>query len=675
MTQQNAHHLVLDKEQADRLFPFHLIISKENTIISQGKSLKKLVGEQVGEDLSKHFSNKKPHSLKLSYNYLLPLVGELVIMETTGKSSVIMRGQWEIFQNRDELVFLGSPWYASFEDVSKDNLTLLDFAPHDPLFDLLMVVKSKEIATSDLIELVTALNQQRSNLQKAEHKYRSIITNMHLGLVEVDRNDIIQFVNSSFCDLCGYREEELLGKKAAEIFMGPEDIGYIKKKNLLRDKGITDAYEVQAFNKRGEKRWWMISGAPLYDDAGNITGSVGIHLDISDQKKMEQDLIKARDIAEASKQSKEVFMANMSHEIRTPLHAIIGMAGQLVKDADPSQQFFLNTINTAAENLLVIINDILDLSKIEAGKLSMEHIGFELSLVIKRAVQVLSHKAEEKGLELIIKTIDPCISPVLLGDPFRLNQVLLNLISNSIKFTEKGRVEIECTLAEDNMNRQKILIVVSDTGIGMSKNYLDQLFQVFSQEDNSVTRKYGGTGLGLNITKQLVELMGGKISIKTEKGEGTVVALELFLDKGNKQDLEQKQVERKSVSILKNKKILVVDDNAFNRLLTSTILKNYEMKIDEAVNGRQAIDKIKENNYAVVLMDIQMPEIDGIEATEIIRSEIDPHLPIIALTANAFRSDAEKCLAAGMNDFLSKPFREEQLVQAIARILEQEKIM
>jgi two-component system, sensor histidine kinase len=672
MKQQNPH-LVFDTEQTERLFPFYIIINKNDKIVSQGKSLEKLIGNHTGKDISAVFSSKKPQTARISYNYLHSLRGELVIMETSGTEPVIMRGQWEVFQNNDELVFIGSPWYASFEDLSKDNLTLHDFAPHDPLFDLLMVVKSKEIATSDLIGLVQALNQQRSNLEKAEHKYRSILSNMHLGLVEVDKNDVIQFVNSSFCDLSGYSEDELAGKKAAELLVGPEDLQYMESKNELREQGVIDAYEIPAYNKNGEKRWWLISGAPLYNDTGDIVGSVGIHLDITDQKKMEEDLIKARDLAEASKQAKEIFMANMSHEIRTPLHAIIGMAGQLVKEATPSQQFYINTINTAAENLLVIINDILDLSKIEAGKLSIEHIGFELPVVIKRSTQVLFHKAEEKGLELVVKDIDPGISHVLLGDPFRLNQVLLNLISNSIKFTEKGSIEIECKLIEENENRQKVLLVVSDTGIGISKDYLDQLFEVFSQEDNSVTRKYGGTGLGLNITKQLVELMGGTISISTKKGEGTQVSLKLILDKGTELDLPQKPSVQRSVNILTNKKVLVVDDNSFNRILTTTMLKNYEMDIDEAANGKEAVEMVRKNKYAVVLMDVQMPEMDGLEATGIIRTDIDPHIPIIALTANAFKSDIEKCIEAGMNDFLSKPFREEQLVQIMAMTLEKEK--
>jgi two-component system, sensor histidine kinase len=671
--EKKSHHLVMDAAQTERLFPFNLIINKNSEIVSQGKSLVKLIGDHTGKDISTVFSSKKPQTSMISYDYLDTLKGDLMIMETRGKDPVIMRGQWEIFQNEDQMFFMGSPWYASFEDLSKDNLNLLDFAPHDPLFDLLMVVKSKEIATSDLIGLVQALNQQKTNLQKAEHKYRSILSNMHLGLVEVDKDDVIQFVNSSFCELCGYTTEELAGQKASELFVGPDDVNYILAKNELREKGIIDAYEVSAFNKKGEQRWWLISGAPLYDDLGNIVGSVGIHLDITDQKKMEGDLIKARDLAEASKHTKEVFMANMSHEIRTPLHAIIGMADQLEKDATPSQQLFLNTINTAAENLLIIINDILDLSKIEAGKLSLEHIGFEIPVVIRRSMQVLSHKAEEKALELVVKEMDPRISPILLGDPFRLNQALLNLISNAIKFTEKGKIELGCKLVEENKKQQIILLEISDTGIGIGKEYLNQLFEVFSQEDTSVTRKYGGTGLGLNITKQLVELMGGTIRLSTKQGEGTKVSLKLTLDKGTEMDLPQKPGVQRSVSILKNKKVLVVDDNSFNRILTSTMLRNYDMDIDEAVNGKDAIDMVRQNQYSVVLMDVQMPEMDGLEATGIIRDQIDSHLPIIALTANAFKSDSEKCLEAGMNEFLAKPFREEQLVQVIAMMLEKEK--
>jgi len=519
---------------------------------------------------------------------------------------------------------------------------------------------------------ITERKQAEELLQREEQKYRNIIANMNLGLLEVDTEEKVVFTNQSFCDMSGYDYDELIGKKASHIYVKEENIELIESKNEARKRGSLDAYEIAVKNKRGQLRWWLISGAPRYNDSGDLVGSIGIHLDITDQKQLEIDLIEAREEAEESTRSKEVFLANMSHEIRTPMNAILGMTNQLTKTKlDSKQLFYLDTINSASENLLVIINDILDLSKIEAGKLNLECIGFEPKDIVSRATQVMTHKAEEKGLSITISNCDAAMSPVLMGDPYRLNQVLLNLISNAIKFTEAGTIDISCKVLDETATRQLVMVEVKDTGIGMEEMFVKNLFEKFSQEDVSVTRQYGGTGLGMSICKDLVELMGGEIIVKSKKGEGTTAAFKVEFMKGTMDDIPSKEKFSINKDMLANKKILVVDDNNMNRLVAKTILHNYGAITQEAVNGREAIELLKEYETDLVLMDIQMPVMGGMEATKIIREEISLRLPIIALTANAIKGDNEKCMDGGMNAYLSKPFKEEDLLKIVSFWLEE----
>jgi PAS domain S-box-containing protein len=429
--------------------------------------------------------------------------------------------------------------------------------------------------------------------------------------------------------------------------------------------------EYRMITKDGSLKWVLDRGVVIEKAKdGKPLKIIGTHTDITQQKQIEEELKKAKDAAEASTKAKELFLANMSHEIRTPMNAIVGMSGQLGKTIlNKDQKFYLSTIKSAADNLLVIINDILDLSKIEAGKLTMEQIGFEPKLVLDRVMQVMIHKAEERGLSFTNSYCDSRLSPVLIGDPYRLNQILLNLISNSIKFTEKGSVDIRCIMKSENDKEQLVEVQVVDTGIGMDESFSKNLFQKFKQEDDSITRKYGGTGLGMSICKELVELMGGEIAVSSKKGEGTTVSFIVVFKKGAAEDLPKKNIEEVDVSSLYGKRILVTDDNEMNRLVASTILNNYGVEIEEASNGKIAIQKIQAQQFDIVLMDVQMPEMDGMEATRYIRNNISKDLPIVALTAFAVKGDSEKFINSGMNDYLSKPFDEAQLLSVLIKLL------
>jgi PAS domain S-box-containing protein len=496
-----------------------------------------------------------------------------------------------------------------------------------------------------------------------------MIANMNLGLIEVDLHETIQFANQSFCDMSGYQLHELIGQNS-KIFLHEDSISIIHSKIEIRNLGQSDAYEMKMKNKHGEIKWWLISGAPRFNDKGEMIGSIGIHLDITEQKLMEQDLIDAREMAEHSAKAKEIFLANMSHEIRTPMNAIMGMSKQLQKTTlNEKQKSFLNIINTASENLLVVINDVLDISKIEAGKLTIETIGYNLKDVVQRTINVMSHKAEEKGLSITL-SFDEKIEKVLMGDPYRMNQVLLNLLSNAVKFTDKGFVKIECSLIGQVKNKfQNVCIKVIDSGIGMDENFQKNLFQKFVQEDKTVARKYGGTGLGMTICKQLIELMHGNIYVESQKHKGTSITLNVAFEIGSSTDIKNETQVLTNTDVLIGKSILLVEDNEMNRLVACEALSHYQVHITEAENGLAAIEWLKKRPFDLILMDVQMPELDGLEATAIIRNELKNNTPIIALTANAIKGESDKCIDAGMNDFISKPFEEEDLVKIMSKWL------
>jgi PAS domain S-box-containing protein len=519
---------------------------------------------------------------------------------------------------------------------------------------------------------ITERKRSEIKLKRQEEKYRSIIANMNLGLIEVDLDQNIRHVNHSFCLMSGYEEHELIGQNASDLFVKDENKEMIANKNTLRQTGLSDAYEMNVNTKHSDTHWWLVSGAPLYNDKQQHIGSIGIHLDITEQKILQRQLEEAKQIAEKSVHAKDLFLANMSHEIRTPMNAILGMSKQLQKTIlNQQQQSFLEIIGTAAENLLVIINDILDFSKLEAGKVTLEEIGFNVHDLVTNTSRVLKLKAEEKGLVFEV-SIHPGVANVLKGDPYRINQVLMNLLSNSIKFTKRGRVTLQCLLNNNHPQSQELQIIISDTGKGMDEAYLKNLFNKFSQEDESIARSYGGTGLGMSIVKQLVELMNGTIEVQSKKGEGTTVTIQLSFAKGTETDLPKKDNSHVETHILADKKILLVEDNEMNRVVAETILKQYGATISEAVNGMDALDALRHNHFDIVLMDIQMPVMDGLEATRHIRQELASNIPIIALTANAVKGEMEKCIQAGMNDYLSKPFEEEDLIRLIAKWLGRE---
>jgi PAS domain S-box-containing protein len=515
-------------------------------------------------------------------------------------------------------------------------------------------------------EDITERYQAEQTLKRQEEKYRNIIDNMQLGLVEIDPEYRVLYANRSYCQMMGYTAEELLGQRLHPLIMSPPEIEALRARMVDRRQGIEGSYELQVTTKQGEHKWLFVGAAPLYNEDKQLTGTIGINLDITHQKQLEKNLREAKQQAEDSARAKELFLANMSHEIRTPMNAILGMSQLLAKtDLASRQSNYLHAITTSAQNLLVIINDILDISKLDAGKMTIECVGFNVARLCEQVEKTMLYKAEEKGLRFITK-VSPLIPDVVLGDPYRITQILLNLASNSVKFTEKGDITVECEVAGYFNNQIIVAFSVCDTGVGIDPAYLKSIFQEFSQEDSSITRKFGGTGLGLSISRSLARLMGGEIDIESEKGVGTSSHFCLFLPVGTTHDLPQ----RKSVAIinpqeLRDKRILLVEDNEYNRLLANSFLRGAHLLVTEAINGEMAIACAREQRFDLILMDVQMPVMDGFEATRHLRKEMGITTPIIALTASAINGEKQRCLAAGMNDYLTKPFYEDELLQLV----------
>lgn len=515
---------------------------------------------------------------------------------------------------------------------------------------------------------ITERKSSEDALRRREEKYRSIIENMNLGLVEMDFNNRVLFTNQTFRDTTGYCADELDNEHMMTQLLSAEELARMNERNGLRREGISETYELPIIAKGGQAKWLLVSAAPLYSDDRMAYGSIGIFLDITHQKQLESRLRKAKEQAEESARVKELFLANMSHEIRTPMNAILGMGQLLAKTPlDANQHTYLRAIATSGENLLVILNDILDLSKIGASQLLIENIGFSITGLLHQIEKSLHFKAEEKGLTFHTLA-DERIPAVLLGDPYRITQVLLNLAGNSVKFTEKGSVTVSCTLEQATDDYVDLRFLVADTGIGIDAEYLEDIFKEFSQEDSSVTRRFGGTGLGLSISRQLVHLMGGEISIDSQKHEGTHSYFTLRLPVGAPTDLPQKTLVTASVrEQLRNQRILLVEDNNFNRQIAKGFLHNAGLEVVEAENGAIAVELVHQQSFAAVLMDVQMPIMNGLEATAYLRQELNFTTPIIALTANAIKGEREKCLEAGMNDYLPKPFQEDDLLKMLCR--------
>jgi PAS domain S-box-containing protein len=508
-------------------------------------------------------------------------------------------------------------------------------------------------------------------IQLSEKKYRDLFNYSQAWICTHDLQGKLLSVNPAASLALDYTAGEMVGRQLVE-FIPEEDVALYELNYLqpiLRHGKSEGVFRIQG--KTGKVIYLLYQNYKM-DVPGIEPYVIGFAQDITDRIKAERELRTAKKITEEAARAKEVFLANMSHEIRTPMNGVLGIAGLLAKTKlNEQQQNYLRLIQDSANNLLLLVNDVLDLEKIILGKLQFEHVVFSLTDRIELCLQSFIYKAEEKGIGLVYENLLGG-ELVILGDPYRLSQVLNNLINNAIKFTEEGTVTIETRLMQKSSNEVRIAFSVRDTGIGITESQLGLIFEPFMQAHVAITRTHGGTGLGLSICRELITMMGGELKVESEAGKGSSFNFELpFAISSSK--LNQSTVAQDlNYQSLGNRYVLVAEDVELNQYLVRHIMESWGFRVDVVNNGREAVDRIQENNYDLVLMDIQMPEMDGMEATRAIRQLSDPvkaAIPIVALTANALKGDSEKYLAAGMNDFLPKPFNEQKLFLVISNNL------
>jgi len=524
-----------------------------------------------------------------------------------------------------------------------------------------------------------------STLRQSEEKYRNILKNIEDGYFETDLGGHYSYVNLSFANMFGYRSEELTNVSFRKISSEKSaNEMYAWSKKVYDTKTPLKAIAVESVRKDGSQFHCEISISLRYDSEHQPIGFRGILRDVSDRKKKEIEETKRKE-AEISTRTKSEFLANMSHEIRTPMNAIIGFSSLALEDKSPAKHDgYFRKISSASESLLGIIDDVLDFSKMEAGKLTIEDKTFYLQNVLDEVSDMFSTRIMSHNVGLTLNRLIG-VPQVLVGDPLRLKQILINLVGNAFKFTQTGQVELtiedtsnQTDTNSDELADNKVLqFTVRDSGIGMTKAQIEKLFKPFSQVDSSTTREYGGTGLGLAISKQLVEMMGGQIWVESELDSGSSFTFTITYRTPTAEESEnaiklihkQEQTERLELESIRGARVLLVEDDVINQEVACGLLESKGLKVDIAHNGREAIEHLNsEQSFDAVLMDIQMAEMDGYETTRVLRKDKKfDSLPIIAMTAHAMAEEKQTCADVGMNDHVSKPINSTRLFSALAK--------
>jgi PAS domain S-box-containing protein len=516
-----------------------------------------------------------------------------------------------------------------------------------------------------------ALQKAHDNLEKRVAERTSylnaLIQNSPLGIMVVDSEQMVQLCNSAFEKLFECKREEIIGKSVATLLsnMG----GLVEAHQLALDETpINLAARLQRKDQSFVDVELHAVGLLVN---GKLVGSLGIYQDISARKRAEEEMQHAKEAAEDANRAKSEFLANMSHEIRTPLNGVMGMTDlALDTELTREQRDYLDTVKMSAESLLTVINDILDFSKIEAGKVDLEKTNFDLRENLEGTLKTLAFRADEKGIELLCE-IASDVPEIVHGDSSRLDQVIVNLVSNAIKFTHEGEVELKVQVETEDGNDCILHFIVVDTGIGVPLEKQKVIFDPFTQADTSTTRKYGGTGLGLTISARLVEMMGGKIWVESEVGKGAQFHFTTRVQTCEKVALKEPLA---PVEILRGMKALIVDDNRTNRRILQAMLQRWEMNVTSVEGAEQALGEVAEAQkggepYALILTDMHMPNMDGFELVERIKNQ--PELcaaTIMMLTSAGHRGDAERCRTLGVTSYLLKPVRQSELREAIARV-------
>jgi PAS domain S-box-containing protein len=492
------------------------------------------------------------------------------------------------------------------------------------------------------------------------------------GVIINDSNGNVEWINSGFEKITGYSIKDIKGRHLGDVVKGElTDFSIIERTRELSKNKQSFEVDLLIYRKDGQPLWISVINSVILDETGKVDKYIEVIIDITAKKKVELELIAAKEEAIQLNRAKDMFISVLSHEMRTPLNAVIGMSHLLLEDSPAeSQRENLNILKFSAENLLTLINDVLDFTKIETGNIELEKANMDMRELVQSVSNSMKYRALDKKITLNTH-IDSSIPASIIGDRARLCQILLNLASNAIKFTEEGAVTIDLKVIEQSNKKIRIRFAVSDTGIGIANEKINTIFESFKQAEADTTRKYGGTGLGLAISKRLIELHDSRINVDSVLGQGSTFWFTITFEKAESNTLNNNTVVEAGLNI----NVLVVDDNQINRLLVNKVLKKWGATTDFAENGREAVEKIEANqNYDAVLMDIHMPEMGGLEATQIIRAKEENYfqkLPIIALTASMLNTEINQITNAGMDDYLLKPFDPKTLYNKLSRYQKQ----
>ena len=647
------------------------------------------------------------YSLKLASQYSLSLIeaslDPLVTINIDGKITDMNEATVNVTGfTREELT--GTDFFEYFTESQKAREVYQEVFAMGSVADSPLTIRHKQGKLTDVFFNGSVYKDDNGNVlgvvivardvtaQKLASEYaRSLIEASLDPLFTINLQGKITDMNNASVRITGVSREKLIDTDFFEYFTEPQ-----KAKEVYQDvfaNGFVTDFPLTI--RDGKLTDVLFNGSVYKDDRGNVQGVVVVARDITDRKRIETQLNEAivfaemaTEIAEIAKskaesatltaenavKAKQQFLSNMSHEIRTPMNAIIGFTKVLLKtEMSAKQKEYLTAIKLSGDALIVLINDILDLAKVDAGKMVFEQTPFKMAVSISAMLHLFETKIQEKNLTLI-KQYDDAIPDVLVGDPVRLHQIILNLLSNAVKFTSKGNITVSVSLLTEDEEEVSIQFSVKDTGIGIPEDKIEKIFENFQQASSGTSRLYGGTGLGLAIVKQLVEPQGGSIQVASQVGIGSTFSFILsFLKTDIVPEMEiveeELQIDNKSISVL------VVEDIPLNQLLMKTLLDDFGFERDIADNGQIAVDKLHEKNYDVILMDLQMPVMNGFEATDHIRNVMKSSIPIIALTADVTTVDLEKCRYVGMNDYIAKPVDERLLYTKIMSVVKKQAIL